>query len=233
MEGIKAWFGDLRGAVASFIDCLGQEPPVRKKRSVVGLGGEVEVQVHDKDGNMVKSFKQPMHTFVKNAGDVIKTAFGTPCDEATMCYVEDITGSSQPMRYSEQDSVGDYCISAGAENDNFGILIGTNDAAWAWAQYALSGKIAHGTSGGQMSYGATTESLVENTGAPAKTVLQRSFDNNSGADITVREIGWFLTAKAAAEVVFYFMIARDVITATTVPNGGRLTVTYNILVNPT
>lgn len=236
MKGFKGWLGDFEGAVTSFCQAISRsivcEPPVQKKDPVMGLGGEIEIQVHDKDGNLVRTFKQPMHTFVDNAAACLMTAFTMACDAVAGFSVTNVSGVSKSVAYQDQDGAGDYCVVAGAGDANFGVMVGTSSTAWAWSQYFLQGYITHGTSTGELSYGATTRSYTADSGAPAKCTIQRSFDNNSGADITVREIGWFMKALVAAASE-YWMIARDVITSTTVPNGGRLTVTYNILINPT
>jgi len=230
---IKRWFGDLEGAVTNFLQCLINTKPVAPKREpAMGLGGEIEITVHDKDGNLIKKFKQPMHTFVDNAGACIMCAFAMACDAAAGFTVVNVSGATKTVAYSSQDAAGDYCVVAGAGDDNYGILVGTSSGAWSWSQYCLGSKISHGTGSGQLSYGATTRSFSANSGQPAKCTIQRSFDNNSGADITVREIGWFMKSEVGGASE-YWMVARDVITATTVPNGGRLTVTYNILINPT
>jgi len=231
---IKRWFGDLEGAVTNFLQCLITGKPVAPKREpAMGLGGEIEITVHDKDGNLIKKFKQPMHTFVDNAGAIIMCAFAMGCDAAAGFTVLNVLGDTKNIAYEDQTSAGDYCVTAGAGVDTHGIVVGTSDASWTWSQYCLQAQITHGTGSGQLSYGATTRSFSANSGQPAKCTIQRSFDNNSGGDITVREIGWQLVAKDISGNPVNFMIARDVITATTVPNGGRLTVTYNILINPT
>jgi len=237
MNGVKAWLGDLEGAVTSFCQAINQkivrEPSVREREPAMGLGGEIGIEVHDKDGNLIRGFKQPMHTFVRNSMNIIVAAFAYPSGSVIQFGMNNVSDVLKYIKYKDQDTVDDYTSDAPSANDNFGVLVGTSDTAWAWTQYGLSGKISHGTGAGQLSYGETTVDSADDSGAPAKVYMQRSFDNNSGGDITVREIGWFLKAKDESLAAEYFMLARDVITATTVPNGGRLTVTYNILINPT
>jgi len=230
------WLGDIEGAVVNFYQAIKQsiicKSPVQNREPAMGLGGEIEIAVHDRDGNLIRSFKQPMHTFVENAGKIIQAAFGQPCSVAVDFLIKDVLGNSYLIPYDMQANAGDYCATGGEGVDTHGIVVGTSDAAWSYTQYCLQAQITHGTGSGQLSYGATTTQLVSDTGSPAKLTLQRSFDNNSGGDITVREIGWQLVGKDDGGNPRNFMIARDVITATTVPNGGRLTVTYNILINP-
>jgi len=236
MNVIKQWLGDSKGAVNSFMQSLAglqvEAIPKVKQEPTAGIGGEIEIQVHDKDGNLINGFTRPMHTFVDNAAACMMCALTMACDAAAGFSVVNVSGVAKNIALSDQDTIGDYCVVAPINNNDFGVLVGTSSTAWAWAQYALQGKILHGVGAGQLSHGATTRSYTSGGGAPAKCTIQRSFDNNSGADISVREIGWFLQSEVAAAAE-YWMVARDVITTTTVPNGGRLTVTYNVLINPT
>ena len=236
MNKIKQWLGDSKGAVNSFMQSLSelQVNPIQKAKQepTAGIGGEIEIQVHDKYGKLITDFKRPMHTFVDNAAACLMCALTMACDAAAGFSVVNVSGVAKNVAFADQNVAGDYCVVAPINNDDYGVLVGTSSVAWAWAQYALQGKIAHGVAAGQLSHGVTTRSYVANGGAPAKCTIQRSFDNNSGADISVREIGWFMLSEVAAASE-YWMAARDVITTTTVPNGGRLTVTYNILINPT
>jgi len=131
-------------------------------------------------------------------------------------------------------------VSAGADftqtalapsgNDNYGVLVGTSSQTVSQDQYNLVAKISHGTTSGKLSYGETTYS-VSDTSLTMTITITRMFDNLSGGDITVNEVGLFVKYTVGSDTK-YAMIARDVITATTIPNGGRLTVRYIIQVNP-
>lgn len=198
-----------------------------------GLGLEIGIEVKDKEGKVINSFTSPGHTFTKSFYNIIAQLFAKPCDAVPDINVLDTTNTGQLVDMSTLDTAGDWCDVGVSTEDTHGILVGTSATAWAFTQYDLQAKIAHGTGAGQLSYGVTTPSAVMDGGAPAKVTLVRSFDNNSADSITVREIGWFGKIQSEPAVFKYHMIARDVITATAVPNGGRLTVTYNILINPT
>ena len=122
-------------------------------------------------------------------------------------------------------------VLAPAGEDNYGILVGTDSTPFDVMQYSLGAKISHGTGSGQLSYGEQSTIV----GTAEYEQWQRSFDNNSGADITVREIGMACrTTKLfdGTSETHYILLARDVITPTTVPNGGRLTVRYTFRINP-
>lgn len=198
-----------------------------------GLALEIGIEVKDKHGKVIKSFTSPGHTFTKSFYNVLSQMFAHPCDVIPNINILATDNVAYLRDMSTLDTVGDWCDVGVATEDTHGILVGSSATAWAFGQYDLQAKIAHGTGTGQLSYGATGYSCTPDTGAPAKVTLTRSFDNTSGDSITVREIGWFGKMKTDVGVWKYHMTARDVITATAVPNGGRLTVTYNILINPT
>jgi len=122
-------------------------------------------------------------------------------------------------------------VLAPSGEDKYGILVGSSDTAFDVTQYNLGSKISHGTSSGQLQYGDTS---VVDYGADYKT-WQRAFDNLSGADVVVKEIGMFAKVtreEAGVPKEYYVMLARDVITTTTVPNGGSLVVKYTFKINP-
>jgi hypothetical protein len=76
-----------------------------------------------------------------------------------------------------------------------------------------------------MSYGTSTvEALTKDTTWQFRVV--RTFTNNSGATITVREVGLFIQVNTPTKQV---MLARDVITSPiNVPAGSTLTMRYII-----
>jgi len=228
LNAIKAWLGDREGAVRGCVDLLsGRE---RHYGCIVCMVG---IQVHDKTGKEITSFERISHSFTQSAFQNLSSIYTKSPAFIPAVSIRDLAGVLKTSNMVDLDAVGDWADAPDAAVDDYGVLVGTSATAWAWAQYVLQAKIAHGNGAGELAYGACSVSDVEDTGLPAKLTLQRSFDNNSGAEITVREIGWFGTMKTEPAVFAFHMIARDVITATTVPNGGRLTVKYTILINPT
>ena len=114
---------------------------------------------------------------------------------------------------------------AGAGDDTFGIVVGTGDTPVTADDYNLASKIAHGTGAGQLSYGAVTLYDPFVSDYTVKQRIARSFTNNSGADITVKEIG--LIVKTSVDN-YLVMIIRDVITPLTIPDGGKSMIRYYI-----
>jgi hypothetical protein len=117
-----------------------------------------------------------------------------------------------------------FRVNAGAGIDAFGILVGIGTNPVAIDDYKLQSKISHGTGSGQLQYGSVSVGTVAIIGSSAQFTIARTFTNNSGADITVNEVGlvWDWSGK-------YFLLDRSLLTFT-IPNGESRTVTYTIKV---
>jgi len=120
-------------------------------------------------------------------------------------------------------------LAAGSGNANFGIVIGTSNAANSTSTYALYSQIANGTLTGQMQYGATNITSATSSGNTVSFQLNRTFNNNSGASITVAEVGLYLQNYDPSDTSIYAAVARDVLaSAVTVANTTPITVYYTI-----
>lgn len=120
---------------------------------------------------------------------------------------------------------------------NRGVVIGTSATAFSVSQYNMQGLIAHGTGSGQMSYGSMLIPADPTFSTPNITInISRNISNNSGASITVREIGLKgYPAYAQASCTYNgtysvscaeILYLRDVISDTSVGAGQVLNVTY-------
>lgn len=113
-------------------------------------------------------------------------------------------------------------------NIDFGVVVGTGDAAFHLDDFRLNTYIAHGNSAAQMYYQAQAAPVVSWTGNPdyeGVILHKRVFNNNSGASITVNEVGLVLCSYGNG----YILMSRDVLdTPVVVANGAQLTVTVSI-----
>jgi len=191
------------------------------------VSGEVEVIVLDKDGKEIHREKKPMDSFTQSVMNLLGMF------DAGGWVAIDVSGNG--VTFTFKNATDNYLynaeVLAPSGEDKYGILVGSSDTAFDVTQYNLGSKISHGTSSGQLQYGDTS---VVDYGADYKT-WQRAFDNLSGADVVVKEIGMFAKVTREESGVpkeYYVMLARDVITTTTVPNGGRLIVKYTFKINP-
>ena len=101
---------------------------------------------------------------------------------------------------------------AAAADTTLGIVVGTGTNAVTVSDYALQTKIAHGTGASQLSYQLMVFSAPVLAGSTVSFTMQRTYNNGSGGDITVQEVGLIIKSLANN---FLFMIARDL-------TGGHL-----------
>jgi len=194
----------------------------------------INTEVRDKEGKIIEKRKEKCNTYVKNflmllnaafkpgTSDVVDTGGTTRTTGAKYCvtwnwWVQQAGGYDRAFTLYGSD--GGWTPTAPEADDTYGIIVGTSDQAVSASDYNLISKIAHGDSAGQLYHYATT--MLEPTvdGNTVRQRFERTFKNNSGADITVKEIG--LVVKTS-EDNYLVMIIRDVVTPVTVPAAGSL-----------
>jgi hypothetical protein len=106
---------------------------------------------------------------------------------------------------------------AAAANTNIGIVVGTGTTQMSPDDYALEAQIAEGTGTDQLNYGACTVGAVTVDGNISTVSVSRSFTNNSGADITISEVGLIVQPRYGTG---YILITRDVLTTPQVIAAG-------------
>lgn len=120
---------------------------------------------------------------------------------------------------------------AAATDDAYGIQVGSGSNTVSPNDYMLQQKISQGTGSGQLVYGAQTNESIVISGNTASVRISRTFTNNSGSIIQVREIGLAVGAYESGGTQRYILILRDVLpSALSVPDGQTLTVRYTIAV---
>jgi len=138
----------------------------------------------------------------------------------------------------------------GANDSTYGIVVGTGTAPPKPTDYNLESIIQNGTGSGQLVYGAVTVSPTPGTGGlanssstPSSGVLTpsgnttsfqilRTFQNQSGASITVSETGIIAEVLANGSNTEYVLIIHDLLSSPiTIPNGGVMAITYTISVS--
>jgi len=117
---------------------------------------------------------------------------------------------------------------ADANEDYIGIVIGTGSTAVTIDDYKLDSQIMQGTGSGQMRHLASTPSCPSVAGSNCDFLTSRTFLNNSGGSITVRESGIYCRVKGPT-YYGYACIVRDVLaTPQAVPDGGSITIDYTL-----
>ena len=108
-----------------------------------------------------------------------------------------------------------------------GLVVGTGTNAVTINDTALQTQIAHGTSAGQLSYGASVVDLPSSDSTSTTLILTRPFTNGSTGSITVREIGVYSRMGDAESSTTNrtLCIVRDTVTIT-LAVGDLLTLNY-------
>jgi len=131
-------------------------------------------------------------------------------------FISDYTGV-----YPDNDI---FATNDGSGDASYGIQVGTGTAANSTSTYALASQIANGTGSGQLSYGS--HSYVSWSAGSTNTVATRTFINQSGASITVSEVGLVFESNG-----YSFIMIRDVLSSSfTVANGASFNVQYTIAI---
>ena len=133
---------------------------------------------------------------------------------ATTVSRTDTSGSSQNLH---RNALLDSDAASGTSTN--GLVVGTGTDTVVITDSKLQTQIAHGTSAGQLSYGASVVNLPSSDSTSTSLILTRPFSNNSGGSITVREIGIYSIATGT------LCIVRDTVTIA-LSNGDVLTLNY-------
>jgi len=135
----------------------------------------------------------------------------------------DMSGSCKRSNWT---CYGLFRGNAPAGNDIYGIQVGRDDTTPTNEDFKLFDKIAHGDGTGQLEYGEMAfYDVIEHEGY-MKFSFTRTFLNNSGATITVKEIGLVVYVDFNGK---YCLWLRDVLSPPVdVEQGKTLTVQYTI-----
>ena len=197
------------------------------------IGLYYEVILRDRNGKVVKRFKRKSESWLRGFIAILRACllqrYGTAVSAQN---ITDETGTARgfPDTYAPSGYVTSYlpCCNGDTGDTSQGIVVGSSDTDNTLTTYALGSKISHGTGSGQLLYSAMTfEDIVNPSGNILQFRMTRVFTNNSGADITVKEMGLLAKGKDNSDNPRSFLIARDVLsTPITIPDGYSLTLRY-------
>ena len=128
-------------------------------------------------------------------------------------------GSSYTPSYATQ---GYYGFRAGVTSA-YGILVGTDNTAFATHNYQLYSLISHGTGLGQLSYQGMANCTWTYSSLTMNTRWTRYFNNNSGGDITAEEVGLVANTEEG-----YILFERHVTGGLLIPATAQLQYDYNM-----
>ena len=189
----------------------------------------IELEVADDKGRVLKRMEMESHSYLRQyiamLRGILYHTFGSANSGNTI--VKDITGTDTSYPYSGGAVFQGMAMNCPAASSEYGIVVGSGTTANSTTTYALASLIPHGTASGQLSYGSHTFDSLLVDGSTVYFKVIRTFTNNSGATITVKELGIYVKAYNSNAYEYVFCIARDVLsTPIDVPATKTLTVRY-------
>lgn len=196
------------------------------------LVAEILIETYNEKGQLSQRLKQKSRSFLKQFIQLIEVQ----TNQATKT-LTDITGTDRSV---DTQSENFFCTHGGGHGwaradyrhvqvENLGIVVGSGTTAVTPTDTKLETKIAHGKSAGQLLYLGNALYPVVVSPPDAYVDLVRFFENQSGGNITINEVGIY---ALGSQYYYGFCICRDVLTsAVTVANGELLKVRYRIKVS--
>lgn len=168
----------------------------------------LEIEVFDKNGNSRYKEMQKVNSWTKQAAQIFEFMFKHTDGSG----IKDTSGVNKSFDISGSQSLP-LDLTKG-DNDQ-GILVGTGATAADRDDFILETRIDNGSSTGQLDYGtmvAYQGALGTSTGFTV--LVERTFTNNSGASITINEVGtaceWD-TNTGGGVTLLTFLLVRDVL----------------------
>jgi len=196
------------------------------------LTAEITLERYTKKGQLLQSLKQKSRSFLKQFIQLIEAH-----TNQVAVTITDITGTARTVNPEDVDFFSTPGGGHGyvdpsqrqVQVENVGIVLGTGTTSPTPTDHKLETKIAHGKGSGQLLHLGSALYPVVVSAPDAYVDLIRFFENQSGASITINEIGIYALAHSAHYGV---CICRDVLsTAVTVANGELLKARYRIKVS--
>ena len=212
----------------------------------------VEAIVKDKNGKIIKVHKQRSHSFVSNFLSILASSLVTSYYQTITgnCYGYwyRITNGEYAAYTPILDVNQMFDFNDSANDSTYGLVVGTGTATPTPNDYALGNQIVNGTGSGQLVYGAhqfsptpqtigssnnvtssstPTSGLLPVSGNTTSWQIQRTFQNQSGASITVSEVGLYSNTINGVALMVHDLLSSPI----TVPNNAVLTIVYTISVS--
>jgi hypothetical protein len=205
-----------------------------RKEKELKIGLEYEVEVRDKNGKLISRQHGKSHSWLMQFIQMLMAEWqysaGGSSPPAVAIKDETGTARNMPSPYGISYNTGAFAINCPAGSSEYGVKVGGGETPNAINTYALASPISHGTGSGQLVYGAhTIESVINPSGGDLTFRVTRVFTNNSGATVTVREIGISTKRFDQSNNYRIFLFVRDVLPSpTNVPDSATLTIRYTV-----
>jgi hypothetical protein len=191
-----------------------------------------EIEIRDKNGKLLERKRFKSHSWLRQFIDWLRMcALQIPASTSvSQMTINDVTNTSRTVPNASSDYAPAFVVAycAGANVDGYGLVVGSGDAPNSISTYALASKIAHGSGSGQLIHNATTVEAVTNpSGGDLQFRVIRTFTNNSGTSVVVKEIGIYGSLRDSGINWRSFCIARDVLPSpSSIPDGATMTLRY-------
>ncbi|MHC1628476.1 MAG: hypothetical protein ACXQTI_06590 [Candidatus Nezhaarchaeales archaeon] len=210
----------------------------KREIELKGLNMSIVLTVKDKNEGVVEKKELPANSFLLNFMKMLYavlrastyTIVNTGGSSTTIKLAKIMKTETYKVEYKETTRtryLAGFHAWALKEDDSHGIMVGSGTKLIDPNDYALDLKIPHGLGENQLIYlsGEVKETTV--IGNQAHLKIRRSFINHSGSSVYVREVG-LAVKQFSPEAVF--LIIRDVIAETEVPNDYTLDVEYLLFI---
>ena len=184
----------------------------------------IKVEVKDKRGRILSSERHPSRSFVRGYNHLLCAQFWSSNSydgiqsKNTDGVLQNFRNTTYPLR-----------ANGGIGFTTYGIRIGTDNTPVDIEDFALVTPIVEGGGGGQMEHRAVTFNFIGVVANICSFEVERIIDNNSGAQIDVREAALYGQGRTPAAGFQYYCMSRDLVVED-VPNLGLITVTYTVRV---
>lgn len=191
------------------------------------------VEVKDKSGKLLFKKSGLSKSLLRNFMYLLQGKFQLSAITDTSSWTApDTSNIARTMCYATASKEGTFGSFGGLVNNSlFGLRIGRGNEGVTALDYEMNILIPHGTAPNNMVYGSQSVEAVGVVGKVTSFRVTRPFTNNSGATITVKEIGSVLLILDTAPVVRYICYLRDVLpSSVAVPDGSTFTLRYTFSV---
>jgi len=200
-----------------------EEKPSKK----LGITLQYTIEIRDKDGKVIRKITKESRSILKNFASILRSLMWGDCVSKNVT-IKDIYGTSRT--YPDLNSTNDFMffVRSSSNINFFGIVVGSGDTPVTRNDYKLATYILGGTGSGMLSMFDTLVEAVDGTPPDSKWNVARIFMNQSGGDVTVKEIGIAGEHRHFTDGQYrYYQMVRDVLPAPqTLTPLQQMTVTY-------
>jgi hypothetical protein len=195
------------------------------------LGAVLEWTITRPDGTLREQQVKKSESYVRQFVDLLMVQM-MAVSEMLPSFIRDVNNALREVAVSSLN----FQATAAANDDSYGIVVGSGNTPPTINDFALQTKVANGVGAGQLQYGGVTFGLPTSNLTTSHFTVTRNFANASGNPIAIYEIGLYVKGNAplpwlnnrgSSSSRYNFCTIRDVIVAgISILNGETLTVNY-------